>query len=200
MTGTGKATAGPEATFFEATCDADEPELGLAFCGREVTWVAEGGWAEAVGVQAGDEIEAVGGVENSEDDEELLHALKFQRPLVVKFRRARFRATYYELECAGPLPSLGIKYVRTEITGLEPDGWAAASGVRPGDEIVQVNGSLFHQLSAEEGLAELLSPRRGLTSPSSSSFGRNYGNFSNQKTFRLRLRRPLPAPAFFRLS
>lgn len=68
--------------------------------------------------------------------------------LTLRLRRPELRAKFYELQCAEP--RIGIQYVRTQVTDIAPDGWAAQNGVEVGDEIVALDGRDFRGMSDAE--------------------------------------------------
>lgn len=186
-----------EFAFYEIDCDARD--VGFRCVAYEVTQLVPGGWAEGVGVELGDEVVEVDGLEVAAvrlSDAQVQAALNGRLRKVgesstqkggapgnsspvnqstptprparrIKFKRPNLRGSYFELELPveendeGELkrPKLGIDYLRTEIVGLEPGGWAAEQGLQVGDEILEIDGQPFRAMKDAKGLQLMTQPR-----------------------------------------
>jgi len=136
-----------------------EQTLGLRFNGVEVTSLIPGRWAEKNGIEVDDEIFEVAGkaFAGLTRDERLKAIVEAPRPLRMKFKRPKAKDTYYEITLKERKIGMTMKgkYVKT----VEGGGWADRNGVQVGDEIAELAGKGYAELTDEEKLKTFAGPR-----------------------------------------
>jgi len=151
----------PALRFFEVTVEKEDGKLGFRYVNTEVVHVTPDSWAQKQGIEVDDEIMLINSTEVSGlTEKEKLDLFTGERPFTIKFKRPKYKDTYYELECNEA--KLGFKYNKLTITSVVPDGWAERNGIVRGDQLIEVNRQLFELLD-EQKIFDLLRGPRPLT-------------------------------------
>lgn len=146
----------PGDKYYTVKCESDK--MGFKFNGVEITTVTKGGWAESNGIEIDDEIFEVNGkIFGGQTTEEQLRMLKGVRPLEIKFKRPIVKDSYYSLTVDGEKVGMGFR--GATVARIVDGGWASKMGILQNDEIVEVNGKGFSQLSTQEQIAMFGLPR-----------------------------------------
>lgn len=136
-----------------------EAKVGLKFNGPEVTTIVEGGWAERNGVEVDDEIYMVAGkpFKTMTNAERLKAFQEAPRPLEIQFKRPMLKDVYYSVNLTEKKIGMTMKgnFVKT----VDPKGWGGVNGVQVGDEIAELAGEGYAQLTDEQRLQIFAGPR-----------------------------------------
>lgn len=137
---------------------ADNTPLGIKFSRVEITTVVPGSWAHTNGIELDDEILAIGGQEfRPLTPQERIAAFKQPRPLTIKFKRPEIKDSYYTLMLDEV--KVGMGFTGARVTSISEGGWASRAGVKLHDEIIELSGSSFFELSDREKIEKLKEPR-----------------------------------------
>jgi len=114
----------PAESYFTIEVPTSVKALDMRVIKTEVCHVYKGGFAEQQGVEIDDEVWEVNGeffgdigkdpnYPEKDQTEEQVNAFK-QRPLTIKFKRPKYKDTYYEVEFGDK--KIGVKYLDAVVT------------------------------------------------------------------------------------
>lgn len=144
--------ASPDATgdeWFTLEIGAEVSDLGLTFNGIEITTVIDGSWASQQGVSVDDEIHEVNGVSfRCVPELSQRSTMLSERPLTMKLKRPVVKDSYFTVELNED--RVGLSFRLAIVSTVIPGGWAERTGILSKDEIAEVNGTGFSELSDEQ--------------------------------------------------